>query len=331
MTRLFLFCWVALSCVADVLAYKIVRFSGGGIFFWWQAGAAKYVMKNCDLAHVPVMGASAGSVAAALMACDVDFDKAAELAIRIAHSRNVWDSKSGLAGIWGPMVEQFLQELLPDQLSHKALQKINVLVTPVKPRNLVRGPRLLNGFEGKADLIEALMASTHIPFFMNGKLTSGYKGKRYIDGSFWSMIAKVKGPFPAELQRELDFSKDVFVVDQNQDTVFMGTFEDSSITQLITPEGLYAMMDAGYSYMEKMHRAGLLTSGCYPSESESRTVTVSVSGRSGGRVRGVLTRARARAGVLLDKSRSSLTSLKSKSRSSLTSLRMSSDDLIFRV
>jgi len=36
-------------------------FPGGGIFFWWQAGAITSLSKRIDLSTVPCCGASAGS------------------------------------------------------------------------------------------------------------------------------------------------------------------------------------------------------------------------------------------------------------------------------
>ena len=36
-------------------------FPGGGIFFWWQAGAITSLSKRIDLSAVPCCGASAGS------------------------------------------------------------------------------------------------------------------------------------------------------------------------------------------------------------------------------------------------------------------------------
>jgi hypothetical protein len=36
-------------------------FPGGGIFFWWQAGAITSLSKRIDLSTVPCSGASAGS------------------------------------------------------------------------------------------------------------------------------------------------------------------------------------------------------------------------------------------------------------------------------
>ena len=57
-------------------------FPGGGIFFWWQAGAVSALSRRLDLAKVPSAGASAGALAATLAACDCDMDTALESALR---------------------------------------------------------------------------------------------------------------------------------------------------------------------------------------------------------------------------------------------------------
>ena len=39
-------------------------------------------------------------------------------------------------------------------------------------------------FESKADLIEAIMASAHVPFFLDGRPFLNFRGKWVWDGSF---------------------------------------------------------------------------------------------------------------------------------------------------
>lgn len=70
------------SCFTVVAGVKLIRFGGGGIHFWWQAGAAQYILNTYDLKDVNVLGESAGSLVAALLACEVPFDHAADVAIR---------------------------------------------------------------------------------------------------------------------------------------------------------------------------------------------------------------------------------------------------------
>ena len=53
--------------------YECIRFRGGGIYFWWQAGAARYLNEHADdkLGNLPLYGTSAGSLTATLYGAKV--------------------------------------------------------------------------------------------------------------------------------------------------------------------------------------------------------------------------------------------------------------------
>lgn len=244
-----------LYCVVIIVTcngFKVVRFPGGGIYFWWQAGAATYLMETQKVDNLPLMGASSGSIVASLMALNLSFEDAAKLAIKLGLDNSIWDNKSGLSGIWGAMVKEFLREMIPNQIPSQSLNRVNILVTPTL---LLKGPVLLNNFHSKGDLIDAVMASIHIPMFMDGRISTSYQGKQYIDGSFWSQIAKVQGPFPT---KNLNKKLDVFHVDYKNDRTFTKVWGRTPITKLISPADVYTMMERGYKYMEALDRKGAL-------------------------------------------------------------------------
>jgi predicted acylesterase/phospholipase RssA len=75
-----------------------MKFSGGGIYFWWQAGAAKFLSEQCtisDLSTFPVMGSSAGALCATLFVNGASFDAAAKFAINQAYENNLFEKKLG--------------------------------------------------------------------------------------------------------------------------------------------------------------------------------------------------------------------------------------------
>jgi hypothetical protein len=78
---------------------KALYFTGAGMYFWWQAGAAKYIQENCEYSNMPMIGASAGSLTSTLLLSNVDFTQAAEAALKIGKRFNVYGRKAGLAGI----------------------------------------------------------------------------------------------------------------------------------------------------------------------------------------------------------------------------------------
>ena len=238
--------FVIFLCLSPlVAAYDAIRFRGGGIYFWWQAGAAQFLLERGeDFAQQPLYGTSAGALSATLFASGASMQDAATLAIDLATEKRVWDRPAGLAGVWGEMIEDWLEELVPEDIPQESLSRLNIVVTP---RRIWKGPQLINGFTSKAELIDATMASAHIPFFLDKKPWRSYKEKKYIDGSFWQFIVKAKEKYPNE-----DSKLNILDVDFNDDEVFkLQLEENSSIVKLITPAGLYSMMDYGYEYMKR--------------------------------------------------------------------------------
>lgn len=98
-------------------------FPGGGIFFYWQAGAITYLREqnyNLDTTEdnenqkLLFTGASAGALCATLTCTNVDFIAATTLALDKSEEAGIWDRPLGLYGIWGDIIEEWLYELLPD-------------------------------------------------------------------------------------------------------------------------------------------------------------------------------------------------------------------------
>jgi hypothetical protein len=99
------------------LAKSHLVFPGGGIFFYWQAGVVSYLREQgYDLDASTMAGASAGALTATLTASDVDFYEATSLALDLAEEEGVWDRRGGLQGVWGPMIERWLEEVLPSNV-----------------------------------------------------------------------------------------------------------------------------------------------------------------------------------------------------------------------
>lgn len=105
---------------------------GCRLFFYWQAGVVTYLREQgYSLDGIRVGGASAGALTATLTAADVDFYYATELAINLAKDAGVWDRSGGLQGIWGPMIDTWLDTLLPDDV----LDKVNGRVSSQSRRS----------------------------------------------------------------------------------------------------------------------------------------------------------------------------------------------------
>jgi hypothetical protein len=199
---------------------KVIKFDGGGIFFWYQAGVCKYMQEQGFLHHNPnlsVLGTSAGALSGALLLCDCNFDDAAALAIQQSEREHLFERPAGLMFKWGAIIEDWLEVLLPERLDNAsndekvAKQMARLLITATAVHTLLPWKKneqtFLTGFTHKSDLIAACMSSVHIPLFLDKKLYTKYyrssrEGKRYdrfIDGSFWPFFGKASTAIPRSL------------------------------------------------------------------------------------------------------------------------------------
>ena len=146
--------------------HQLVCFPGGGTFFWWQLGAATELRRLFNLSGVELPGFSAGALAAVLSVCEVDPDEAHRVAFDLAEGANVFRNPLGLAFKWGRLVEAWLRSLLPEDAASRCDGAATIVLTAFAPWPRVARARR---FSSREQLISCLMASTHIPYFMDGK------------------------------------------------------------------------------------------------------------------------------------------------------------------
>lgn len=223
------------------------------MYIWWQLGAVKYLQEHCDmkvLEDVPIMGASAGSISATLLLAKTNINDGAKLAEKLVSDYDIYDRENGIYGIWGTILRAWLEEMIPDDLSMSTVKNLHISVTPSW-----RFPKLLSGFVSKEDLIDAILASCHIPIFLDGRPLTQYRGQSVMDGSFWYFVTKdrFRGlPFPDSV-----VANDVTWIDYGDDEVFMSGISGNFLN-LITPNDMYTMLDIGYEYMKRLHKHGHL-------------------------------------------------------------------------
>ncbi len=181
---------------------KAIEIHGGGIYFWWQAGAATYLNQHCPLGNdIEFVGASAGSITAALLLARANFTEAAEVAINEVAKLNLWEGSESLFGVWGDIVHNFLHRLLSPVTFHdRDLRRIHIALTY---GFIFAGTTHVSDFNSKEELLHAVLTSTHIPFFMNGEGWRKYREGFYIDGSFWYFVLKLTPPLPTSLLQRL--------------------------------------------------------------------------------------------------------------------------------
>mmetsp|Transcript_11943 Transcript_11943/g.14434 ORF Transcript_11943/g.14434 Transcript_11943/m.14434 type:complete len:314 (-) Transcript_11943:141-1082(-) len=219
-------------------------FPGGGIFFYWQAGAVTYLREQgYDLSHTTLSGASAGALTATLTGCNVDFEVATDLALDLAKDAGVWERKGGLQGIWGPMIESWLDTLLPDDATDRVNDRVSLLVTPVPSF----GKNIISHFHSKDDLIACNMASVHLPWFLDGRLTSTFRDSSVIDGSFLSNESHYAPKRPEEM-------KDTVTLDWTKDPV-MST-KAAEFVKVVSKDGIWDFLETGKKFAAHMEEQG---------------------------------------------------------------------------
>lgn len=101
-----------------------------GIYFYWQAGVITFLREQgYDLSQCTYTGGSAGALTATLGITNVDFYDATQLALSLAADAGVWDRKAGLQGIWGPMIEEWLETLIPSDCIDNLNGRLSILGT----------------------------------------------------------------------------------------------------------------------------------------------------------------------------------------------------------
>lgn len=125
------------------------------------------------------LGASAGSLSATLLLSNIDFIKASEVALRLGVEADVYKRKAGLAGIWGSLLNTFLNEIIPDDVPPENYKNLQIAVTPYLTK-----PKLVTGFNSKSEVIEACLASCHIPVFLDGRPSTTFRGEQVRDNKY---------------------------------------------------------------------------------------------------------------------------------------------------
>ena len=190
-----------------------------------------------------MVGASAGALMVTLAICNVDPDRAVQRAYDIAKEKDIWGRRFGLAGIWGDLVRQWLDDLLPSTAADLCQGKLKLVVTQIPSFEIA----YVEDFTSKQDLIDACLASAHVPFFLDGRATCNYRGKECIDGSLSDFLTKGNS---ALLQCE----GNAFIVDYYADTeLAFGRFDFLKLRSYTEVIGL---IEAGKKYAERTDKAG---------------------------------------------------------------------------
>ncbi len=151
----------------------------------------------CHSSFVRSSGASAGSLIAACVNSGLSMDTVSNLCEDLMEDCR----RHGTRGRLGILLEEFLQSALPEDAHVRCTGKTYVAVSsvessPGKGLGMLGSlgnfgtptGQLVSDFSDRDDLIKALMTSCHIPLWMDGRLTSTFRGSMHMDGGVTNFI-----------------------------------------------------------------------------------------------------------------------------------------------
>ncbi|KAL0041147.1 hypothetical protein WJX77_006696 [Trebouxia sp. C0004] len=210
-----------LSHAAEVanVSKPILSGGGGGIFFFWQLGVVKYLQEHYDLSRIDMR------------------------AYDLAKERDIWNRPLGLAGIWGDLVREWLDSLLPDNAVDICQGRLKLVVTKIPSFEIA----YVCDYTSKQDLMDACLASAHVPFFLDGKATCNFRGQACIDGSLSDFLTKGNSAL-------LQCDGNAFIIDYYDDTeLSFGRFD---FLKLRSYDEVMGLIQAGKLYAERTDKAG---------------------------------------------------------------------------
>ncbi|KAG1678201.1 hypothetical protein FOA52_016138 [Chlamydomonas sp. UWO 241] len=224
---------------------KQLRFSwaGSGLYFFWQLGAMQYLSEHYDLTKLPMVGASGGSIAATLAACRVPADVALARAYELSHKYGVWDRPQSIVGVLSALVEEWLHSLLPDNAHELCRGRVTVVVTTLPDLQQIG----ISDFRDKQDLIDAIMASSHVPFVLDLKSTRTCRGRECVDGSLPDFFYG-----NCDL---LTHKGEAIVFDYFYDTNLKRSGR-MDMLKLTSYEDMKERIQIGYAYAQRLHTSG---------------------------------------------------------------------------
>ena len=98
-------------------------------------------------------------------------------------------------------------------------------------------------FKSRQDLIDANMASIHIPLFLDKQFSRPFRGARYVDGSFQSKTSDYT-----------DGSGDAVTLEYAGDELLSSSA--GGFVKLVSKEGVWRMMEYGRAYAKKLEGEG---------------------------------------------------------------------------
>ena len=179
------------------------------------------------------MGESSGALTITLMACEIDPHYTTEVALY-----HLGEAKSVIS-IWGPMVRKWLEDILPEDAAARCTDRVHIAITTWNHGCFFPKRIIVSNFHDKQDLIEACLASIHIPYIIDGQMFCRFRGMLSLDGAIWPTSYSL-GYHPS--------SPCTIVFDYKHDPSLTSPSFINFFT-MCSPDYLYSLIEHGKNYM----------------------------------------------------------------------------------
>ncbi|GMY05240.1 patatin-like phospholipase domain-containing protein 4 [Fagus crenata] len=151
-------------------------FSAAGLLFPYHLGVAQFLIEKGYIKETtPLAGSSAGAIVCAVIASGASMKEALEATKVLAE-----DCRSrGTAFRLGAVLRDVLEKFLPEDAHIRSSGRVRVAVTQIlwRPRGL-----LVDKFDSKEDLINAVFTSSFIPGYLAPRPATLFRNRLCIDG-----------------------------------------------------------------------------------------------------------------------------------------------------
>ncbi|CAN8314077.1 unnamed protein product [Cochlearia groenlandica] len=151
-------------------------FSAAGLLFPYHLGVAQLLIEKGYIKETtPLAGASAGAIVCAVITSGSSMREALEATKVLADDCR----RNGTAFRLGAVLRESMERLLPDDIHIRSNGRVRVAITQVlwKPRGL-----LVDQFDSKSDLINAVVTSSFIPGYLAPKPATMFRNRVCVDG-----------------------------------------------------------------------------------------------------------------------------------------------------
>ncbi|KAE8704374.1 Acyl transferase/acyl hydrolase/lysophospholipase superfamily protein isoform 2 [Hibiscus syriacus] len=157
-------------------------FSAAGLLFPYHLGVAQFLIEKGYIKETtPLSGSSAGAIVCAVIASGASMDEALKATKILANDCRL----KGTAFRLGAVLRDVLDNFLPHDIHTRSNGRVRVAVTQVlwRPRGL-----LVDQFDSKEDLINAVITSSFIPGYLAPRPATMFRNRLCIDGGLTLFI-----------------------------------------------------------------------------------------------------------------------------------------------